>query len=313
MTTAVGAAYMAAIDAAIAALAPSIDFSPHAVETGSPAPDMGVEIDAGGLLVGEQRVLVASQIVRGFSQPASGKHRIDRVVLDPRTGVASRIAGTEATGSPTATPPAITIGSMPLARVLITNGDVAIQNSAITDERSVLSKNGHDVLLATASPTGVEVAMDFTGLTGYRAYRLRYANIKGDAASGVALRISTNNGVSFDASSVYSSMYLFSDNAGSSFVSGSSGLSRWTGPAFSSGSTVGEFGEIFFTGFEAGSPKSAFGRFLSSNGGGAGSIYGFQLWSAQHPTTQAVDAIRFTSTGGTAHFTNGTFQMHGIR
>lgn len=139
-TTMQAAAYKAALDAAHAVAKRFADrFAPHQVYAGSPNPDMAVELDAGAIWNAETLTEVAAQTVSGFTVPSAGQHRIDRVVIDASTGVASRIAGTAATGSPSATPPAITTGKLPVCQVLITSADTYITNSMITDERAVIA------------------------------------------------------------------------------------------------------------------------------------------------------------------------------
>lgn len=136
------AVYKACIDACFA-----VDtrlagwFAPHQVYSGSPQPDLAVELDAGYIWNGTTLTEVAAQSVSGFTIPASGYQRIDRVVVDATTGVASRIAGTAQTsGSPGPSAPAITAGKIPICQVLITSADTAILDSMITDERALVTK-----------------------------------------------------------------------------------------------------------------------------------------------------------------------------
>src|SRR5690606_24482496 len=56
-------------------------------------------------------------------------------VVDATTGVATRVAGTAVTGSPSAVPPDIPAGKLPICQVLINDDDTVITNSMITDER----------------------------------------------------------------------------------------------------------------------------------------------------------------------------------
>lgn len=135
-TTQDAATYKAALDAAIAVLARrGRAWAPHQQDSGSPAPDMSVRVDPGAVFYAGTMTEVAAQTVSGFTAPSSGQHRVDRVVVDPFTGVASRVAGTAVSGSPSATPPAIPPGKVPVCQVLITSSDTVITNSMITDER----------------------------------------------------------------------------------------------------------------------------------------------------------------------------------
>lgn len=137
VTTMSAAVYKAAIDATAAVydrLAGA--FAPHEQDVGSPAPDLTLRVDAGYALSGGTLTEVAAQTVSGFTTPASGYLRIDRVVLDPATGAASRVAGTaQSVGSPTAVAPDIPTGYAPLCQVAFTDADTAITNDMITDER----------------------------------------------------------------------------------------------------------------------------------------------------------------------------------
>lgn len=111
-------------------------FAPHAQDQGSPAPDMAVRIEAGHVFYDGALSEIAAQTVSGFAVPSAGQHRVDRVVLDPMTGACTRVAGTAASGSPSAVAPAIPPGKSPVCQVLITSADTTITDSMITDERS---------------------------------------------------------------------------------------------------------------------------------------------------------------------------------
>ena len=135
-TTQAAASYKAAIDA-ITAVHDRMGgaFAAHEQDQGSPAPDLSVRVDAGFVLNGITLSEIAAQTVTGFTVPSSGQERIDRVVVDASTGVASRVAGTAVSGSPSATPPAIPAGSLPCCQVRMTSSATAVLNSMITDER----------------------------------------------------------------------------------------------------------------------------------------------------------------------------------
>lgn len=160
-TTQPAATYKAAIDAAIAVhhriAGP---WAAHQQDVGSPSPDMSIRIDAGNIFTGGALAEIAAQTVSGFTIPSVGQHRIDRVVLDASTGVASRVAGTAATGSPTAVAPAVPGGSVPICSVLITSSDVVITTSMITDERGPLAATGVVAIIApTAFPSANAVTI----------------------------------------------------------------------------------------------------------------------------------------------------------
>ncbi len=94
-------------------------------------PNMTVKVSAGGVFIGgsllEKAIQTSGTIVAPVSNP-----RIDRVVIDPTTGIVSIVTGTEA-GSPVAPP--IPNGYRPLARIALTVGMAQIMNQFITDER----------------------------------------------------------------------------------------------------------------------------------------------------------------------------------
>lgn len=158
-----GTAYPLGIDAAFSVLRRLAGgFAPHEQNVGSPAPDLTIAVDAGHIWTGFALTEIAQQSVSGFTIPVSGT-RIDRVVLDPLTGVASRIAGTAAVGSPSAVPPAITHGKLPICQVTITSTDTVITNDMIVDERPTLmgtpfvfsNSNGfNQAILGHSSPSG---------------------------------------------------------------------------------------------------------------------------------------------------------------
>jgi hypothetical protein len=126
-TTQSGSVYKANIDAAFAVDARIGGwFAPHQTYAASPNPDLSVELDAGCLFVGGVLTEIAAQVVTGFTTPAASTQRIDRVVLDPVTGIAARVAGTVVpSGSPSASPPAITAGCLPICQVLMTSSDMS--------------------------------------------------------------------------------------------------------------------------------------------------------------------------------------------
>lgn len=102
-------------------------FAPHA----KTAPDMNVLVDIGAVFVDGGLVEKTQQTVGPITAPATNP-RIDRIVYDSQTGVASVVAGTEA-GSPV--PPAIPEGKQPCAQVALVVGQTSITNANITDER----------------------------------------------------------------------------------------------------------------------------------------------------------------------------------
>lgn len=201
-TTQSAAVYKAAIDAAIAAgVRLNTMFAPHQAYVGSPNPDRVVEIDAGYVFNYASLTEVAAQSVSGFTTPSAGTHRIDRVVINASTGAALRVEGTAATGSPTATAPAIPSGYLPCCRVLMTDSDTVITDSMITDERAfsltvIPPPRVVSIAAATGSPSDVTVNVDvtdmhvITGATG----GFQYNNPSGTPSDGqkLVLRLKDN-------------------------------------------------------------------------------------------------------------------------
>jgi hypothetical protein len=104
------------------------NFAPHA----QPIPNMTLALDTGHLLNGSILTEVNVQSVGPFSLPLSG-FRVDRVVVNRTTGVASIVAG----AANSSTPPAIPVGTLPVARVMLQPTTGMITNDLIVDERAV--------------------------------------------------------------------------------------------------------------------------------------------------------------------------------
>lgn len=131
-------------------------FAPH--ETSPLA--MKVSLDPGHVFDGTTLTEVAAQTTGLIIAPAADP-RIDRVVIDRTTGIASVVTGTEA-ASPT--PPAIPAGKAPVVQIALTPSTTVIDNTIITDERSL---NTLGLGTAAVSNTGVANGqvplMDATG------------------------------------------------------------------------------------------------------------------------------------------------------
>lgn len=96
-------------------------------------PNMTVLCDAGSIsFAGQLPTLVSQQTITGFMAPV-GNPRIDLIVIDSNTGVASKVTGTVA-ASPV--DPAVPNGAIPVARITFATSTAAITNALITDLRS---------------------------------------------------------------------------------------------------------------------------------------------------------------------------------
>ena len=190
-----GTSYPLNIDASFAAAKRlANDFCPHQQDQGSPSPDLTIRVEAGAIWVNGTLTEIDAQTVSGFTVPTSGQHRIDRVVLDPTTGVCSRVAGTAVTGSPSAVAPAITAGSLPICSVLITSSDSAIVNSMITDERRPYSVGLNRLVTEQASTSGTTV--DFTGIPpGVKEIVISLVGVSTGSTSALLVQIGDSGGV----------------------------------------------------------------------------------------------------------------------
>ena len=194
-TTQAAAAYKANIDAAAAVFERKGDwFAPHQQDVGSPAPELSIRLDAGWIWDGTTLTEVAAQTVSGFTIPTAGMERVDRVVVDSTTGVASLIAGTAVTGSPSATAPAITAGTIPICQVRITSADTAVLNSMITDERVHLTSPASAGVSSAVAGVGITVS----GATG--AVTISQDIYTGSTASNLAFPVGSYVLVTGDAS-----------------------------------------------------------------------------------------------------------------
>lgn len=130
-TTQSGSAYPANIDGAISVLARSgAAFAPHEQST----PNMTVRVDAGFIYHSTDAlgvIAVAAQSTATIVAPTTNP-RIDRVVVDVKTGAVSIITGVEA-ASPS--PVYIPEGKYPICQIALTPSTTAITNSMLTDER----------------------------------------------------------------------------------------------------------------------------------------------------------------------------------
>lgn len=127
------------------------DFAPRAQASAN----MTIAIDPGHVFNGVTlNEWVSPQNTGTITAPVSHP-RIDRVVIDQRTGALSVVTGVEAT-SPV--PPAIPIGTCPVAQIALTTSTSAISDSLITDERdfSWLGQPEYQ-LLSIASATTTDI------------------------------------------------------------------------------------------------------------------------------------------------------------
>jgi hypothetical protein len=134
-----GTAYKTAIDNSIDAMSVvGAGFAVNETVSGSPAPDMTVQVRAGTILniATGARATVAAQTTAAMVAPAANPRR-DIVYIDQLTGAVAIVTGTEA-ASPA--DPAIPAGKIPLARIRLAVATTAIDDTLIDDLRpNVLS------------------------------------------------------------------------------------------------------------------------------------------------------------------------------
>jgi hypothetical protein len=113
---------------------------------------MSVVVDAGFTVAtgpsGIQSVVeIGAQTLTVAAAPGAPNNRIDLVLLDEASGIASVVIGTPA-GSPVA--PALTAGKKQIAQISVPNGTTSIANGNITDLRAVWQTNVPGVRWAIA-------------------------------------------------------------------------------------------------------------------------------------------------------------------
>jgi hypothetical protein len=153
--------YKSKIDANCAVVQrPSDNFAPRPAAS----PAMSVVVDAGFVVRvapnGLQTIVEAAQATVTISAaPSSPNNRIDLVVVDSGTGVASVIAGTPG-ASPS--PPAITAGKFQVCQVSVPYGTSAITGNLITDLRAVWTVAAPGIPWTVGGGTGDAITATFT-------------------------------------------------------------------------------------------------------------------------------------------------------
>ncbi|HZH28302.1 MAG TPA: hypothetical protein VEY95_14090 [Azospirillaceae bacterium] len=117
-------------------------FAPHA----QVMPNMTLAIDPGHLLNGTDLLEVNAQSVGPFA--ATPSQRVDRVVIDRRTGAASIVKGTDGSIQP----PVLPAGVLPVARVHLLHTTTAVTNEIIVDERVINPSTSNEPVICRAYP-----------------------------------------------------------------------------------------------------------------------------------------------------------------
>lgn len=154
-TAADGTSYKTALDnAARVGKRITNAFAPHA----KTAPDMNVLIDAGAVLNDTTITEIGQQTIGPISAPVVNS-RIDRIVIDKTTGVATRIAGSE---SLTPSAPALPDEKFPCAQIALAVGQTSIVNANITDERLLGGGGGATIKLKSGTNQTIAGAIETT-------------------------------------------------------------------------------------------------------------------------------------------------------
>lgn len=120
---------------------------------------MTVRVAAGALFVASALVENAIQVSGALVAPVVNP-RIDRVVIDQLSGVASIIGGVEA-AVPVA--PALPAGKLPIAEISLAVGLVAITNALITDKRAAICQIPLGILAQNSQSANYTAAMGDAG------------------------------------------------------------------------------------------------------------------------------------------------------
>lgn len=166
---------------------------------------MSVVIDAGFTVgagpTGVQSVVeIAAQTLAIAAAPGAPNNRIDLVVLDEASGVASVVTGTPA-GTPVA--PALAAGKKQIAQVAVPNGTNSIANANITDLRAVWQTNVPGVRWAiaggsadaiTASYTPANAALADGLILGFRATAANATTVPSFNADGLGAKAIVKQG-----------------------------------------------------------------------------------------------------------------------
>ena len=140
--------------------------------------NMTVNIAAGALFLGGTApVEKTAQITSAITAP-SGNGRVDRVVLNATTGVASVVTGTAA---PSPVAPSVPSGNIPVAQIALTANVGAITNNMITDERAFFT-NLAPVITVT-DPT-ITVLTSGTAATYTTPAGVTYLKVRGVGPGG---------------------------------------------------------------------------------------------------------------------------------
>lgn len=195
--------YPANIDADISVMARlAASYNPCAEDTPSA---LKVVVQTGAMFINGALVANAAQTVTLATAHAT-LPRIDRVVIDAITGVASKIDGTAA-ASPVA--PAITSGKLPVAQVAVAAAATIISNSNITDERAGIGGG----LLSTPSFYDDSVSDSPITITGAEE-SMAYIDL-GNVVAGEIYSVSWRHRMSKGATAGLSGTYIIRDSGSS--------------------------------------------------------------------------------------------------
>jgi hypothetical protein len=236
-TSQAAAVYPGVVDSAMSVLTRTGDnFAPHAQNV----LDFTVALDAGHLMDGQNLVERAAQNTAALSPPTTNP-RIDRVVIDNTTGLASIVTGVEA-ASPFA--PTIPAGKSPVAQVLLLTTSTAVTNAMLTDERDFSNfglSTGGMVNVQTFATAGT---FTYTATPGTKKV---IVEVQGGGASGGgtnATTASASAASSGGGAGAYARALITSGFDGVTVVVGAGGASPVAGYNFGNNGGTSSFGPL---------------------------------------------------------------------
>lgn len=164
------------------------------------------------------------------------------------------------------------------------------------------------MILITSATASNSASLSLTGMTGYTHYVIFYYNcVAATNGSTIVLRVSTNNGSTFDNSASYNYVYNLAGNSTVTSAATSGATSFLVSGGISSTSTAAAGGEITIL-RPAGSASTTIltrNYFIASAG-----TFNNLTTAGQWVNTTTVNAIQILMSAG--NITSGTFYLYGI-
>lgn len=208
-------------------------FAPHASDPVA----LAVVVDPGHLVVAGNLIETPVQLADDFVAPTS-EPRIDRIVVDA-TGAAVVVTGTEASDP---TPPAIPVGTVPIAQVRLETDSVVITNDMIVDERDFSGlAQARGTIITVQRFTSSGTYTPTPGTTGVIVELVGGGGSGGSCAAPGASQGATASGGS---SGAFARTRLTSGFAGVAVTVGSGGAAPAAGANPGNSGTASKFGSL---------------------------------------------------------------------